>query len=129
MKFKFDNNFPIHQQLVDQISNYIISGYLKPGEKLPAVRELALMADVNHNTIQKALFEVESSGLIFTNRTNGKFVTEDLETINNLRDSILKTKISNFMKDLECLGIYSAKLEIKIENKKENDVYEFTKVQ
>ena len=82
MKFKFDNNIPIHQQLVDQISYYIISGYLKPAEKLPSVRELSIMAEVNHNTIQKALFEVESLGLIITNRTSGKFVTEDVEAIN-----------------------------------------------
>ena len=128
MEFKFDNNFPIHQQLVNQISNYIISGYLKPGEKLPSVRELALMADVNHNTIQKALFEVENLGLIITNRTNGKFVTEDLETINNMRDDILKSKIDNFMKELEYIGVYSAKLEVKKDEEKENDVYEFTKI-
>ena len=128
MKFKFDNNIPIHQQLVDQISYYIISGYLKPAEKLPSVRELSIMAEVNHNTIQKALFEVESLGLIITNRTSGKFVTEDVEAINEIRDNILKKKIASCMKDLEYIGIYSAKLEIKKDEDKEIDVYEFAKM-
>ena len=128
MRFKFDNNLPIYQQLVDQISNYIISGRLKPAEKLPSVRDLAIIAEVNHNTIQKALFEVENLGLISTNRTNGKFVTEDAESINTIRDKILKNKIDGFMLDLEYIGIYSAVLKIKKEEDKEIDVYEFVKM-
>lgn len=128
MKFKFDNNIPIHQQLVEQISYYIVSGYLKPAEKLPSVRDIASMAEVNHNTIQKALIEIEDLGLIVTNRTSGKFVTEDVNTINRIRDSILKDKVDIFMKDLENIGIYSARLEIKKEKDKEIDVHEFTRM-
>lgn len=128
MKFKFDNNIPIHQQLVEQISYYIVSGYLKPAEKLPSVRDIASMAEVNHNTIQKALIEIEDLGLIVTNRTSGKFVTEDVNTINRIRDSILKNKVDIFMKDLENIGIYSARLEIKKEKDKEIDVHEFTRM-
>lgn len=127
MKFTYDNNFPIHQQLVEQISYYIVSGYYKPGDKLPSVRELASMAEVNHNTIQKALNEIESSGLILTNRTSGKFVTEDVNTINSIRTNMLETKVKTFLEDLKQLGIYSAKLEIKKEKEKEIDVYEFNR--
>ena len=128
MKFKFDNNIPIHQQLVDQISYYIISGFLKPAEKLPSVRDIASLAEVNHNTIQKALMEIENLGLIVTNRTNGKFVTEDVNTINRIRDSILKNKIDEFMKDLESIGVCSIRLEIEKEKDKEIDVHEFTRM-
>ena len=61
MKFEFDNNIPIYIQLVEQLKIYIISGKIKPGERLPSVRELALTARVNPNTMQKALADDENS--------------------------------------------------------------------
>ena len=128
MEFKFDNNYPIHLQLVEQLSFYIVSGYLKPTEKLPSVREIASMAEVNHNTIQKALNEIEALGLIITNRTNGKFVTEDIDTINRVRDSIIKNKTSMFLKDIENIGVYSIKIEIQKDEKKEKEIYEYTRM-
>ena len=128
MKFKFNNDIPIHQQLVEQISYYIVSGYLKPADKLPSVRDLAVMAEVNHNTIQKALFEIENTGLIITNRTNGKFVTEDVHIINNIRNKILKDKVASFLNDLENIGVYSVKLEIKKEKDEEVDLHGFTRM-
>lgn len=128
MKFKFNNDIPIHQQLVEQISYYIVSGYLKPADKLPSVRDLAVMAEVNHNTIQKALFEIENTGLIITNRTNGKFVTEDVHIINNIRNKILNDKVASFLNDLENIGVYSVKLEIKKEKDEEVDLHGFTRM-
>ncbi|MCK9470786.1 MAG: GntR family transcriptional regulator [Bacilli bacterium] len=128
MKFKFNNDIPIHQQLVEQISYYIVSGYLKPADKLPSVRDLAVMAEVNHNTIQKALFEIENTGLIITNRTNGKFVTEDVYIINNIRNKILNDKVASFLNDLENIGVYSVKLEIKKEKDEEVDLHGFTRM-
>lgn len=125
MKFKFDNEFPIHQQLVDQISNYIISGVLKPGEKIPSVREFADLAEVNHNTIQKALNKVEEIGLIITNRTNGKFVTTEIELIDKVRDQILSEKINVFIDDLKKIGVYQLQLIVKETKEKESEKYEF----
>ena len=75
MEFKFDNEKPIFIQVKEKLRLYILSGYLKVGEKLPSVRELALISKVNPNTIQKALGELELEKLIYTERTNGKFVT------------------------------------------------------
>ncbi len=99
MKFEFDNNVPIYIQLVEQLKIYIISGNIKPGERLPSVRELALQTQVNPNTMQKALSELEDLGLIYTERTNGKFVTKDQKLINKLNteyaDKLSKTYFSN----------------------------------
>lgn len=103
MHFEFDNNIPIYIQLVEQIKIQIISGELSPGERLPSVRELALITKVNPNTMQKALLELEETGLIFTERTNGKFVTNDsllIETYKKQFASELTQKYINSMKKL-----------------------------
>ena len=102
MNFEFDNNMPIYVQLVEQIKNHIISGELGAGEKLPSVRELALLTKVNPNTMQKALAELEETRLIFTERTNGKFVTTDENLIaaykNELADSVTKKYLAQMKK-------------------------------
>lgn len=85
MKFEFDNNIPIYIQLVDQLKIYIISGKIMPGDRLPSVRDLALQIKVNPNTLQKALAELEDLKLIYTERTNGKFVTTDQKLINKYK--------------------------------------------
>ena len=85
MQFNFDNNIPIYIQLVEQLKIYIISGKIKPGERLPSVRELALKTKVNPNTMQKALVELEELNLIYTERTNGKYITTDNNLINKIK--------------------------------------------
>ena len=81
MDYIFDNDRPIYIQLVEMLKVEIISGKLKLGERLLSVRELAMKARVNPNTMQKALVELENCGLIYTERTNGKFVTQDNKLI------------------------------------------------
>ena len=73
MKLEFENNIPIYIQLVEQLKIDIISGKLKPGDRLPSVREFALNLKVNPNTMQKALAELEEEKLIYTERTNKFF--------------------------------------------------------
>ena len=85
MAWQFDSDRPIYAQLVEQIQRLILSGAYPPGSKLPSVRELAAQAAVNPNTMQKALAELETDGLLFTQRTAGRFVTEDGEAIQQLR--------------------------------------------
>lgn len=85
MKFEFDNNMPIYIQLVEQMKIYIISGHIKAGQRLPSVRELAIQTKVNPNTMQKALVELEELKLVYTKRTNGKFVTTDEKLIEKLK--------------------------------------------
>ena len=81
MQWKFDGNAPIYTQLVDQMKLGIVSGEWIPGQRIPAVRELAVDAGVNPNTMQRALQELERQGLMFSQRTSGRFETEDREMI------------------------------------------------
>ncbi len=105
MSFTFDNNLPIYLQLVNEIKINIISGKLKAGERIPSVRELALEHKVNPNTMQKALAELEELGLIYTERTNGKFVTCDNDLIKKHKKEYAFILAKNFLKDMEQLGL------------------------
>ena len=77
MPWELDNDRPIYLQLMERIQHDIISGVYKPGDKIPSVRDLALDAAVNPNTMQKALSELERSGLLYSQRTSGRFITDD----------------------------------------------------
>jgi len=101
----FDNERPIYIQLVEKLRMEIISGKLKPGEKIPSVREFAIIARVNPNTMQKALVQLEDEGLIFTERTNGKFVTENKELIEKIKKELAMEKVNNYLKDMKNIGI------------------------
>ncbi len=104
MTFVFDNNIPIYVQLVEQIKIHIISGRLSAGERLPSVRDLALQTKVNPNTMQKALSELEETGLIFTERTNGKFVTKDKDLINKYKKEYADKLSQNFFASMKNIG-------------------------
>ena len=101
---KFDNNTPIYLQLVEEIKIDIISGKLKSGDRLPSVREFALMMKVNPNTMQKALVELEELKLVYTERTNGKFVTEDKKLIDKFKKHYADELIKNFILNMRSLG-------------------------
>lgn len=101
----FNNETPIYIQLVQKIKAGIVSGELKQGERLLSVRELALTAKVNPNTMQKALAELESEGLIYTERTNGKFVTNDKKLIEKIKKELAKEKVESYLNDMKNIGI------------------------
>lgn len=105
MKFNFDNDRPIYIQLVEQLRISILTSTFGIGEKIPSVRELAMLAKVNPNTMQKALAELEEEKLIYTERTNGKFVTEDVKLIKKVRDNLAKEKASEFFSNMEKIGM------------------------
>lgn len=104
MKWDFDNDRAIYTQIIDHIKGFIISGRLMPGEKLMPVRELAAEAGVNPNTMQRALAELENTGLVYTNRTAGRFVTDDTKKIQQLREEAAAQRIDAFMADMSTLG-------------------------
>ena len=104
MEFIFDNDRPIYIQLIEQLEQHIVSGRLQPGERLPSVREYALISKVNPNTMQKALGELEERGLIFTERTNGKFVTRDVELLKECREKYADKKAREFLSAMKELG-------------------------
>ena len=105
MEYIFDNERPIYIQLVEMIRIYIVSGKYQKGQKLPSVRELALIMKVNPNTMQKALAELESEKLIYTERTNGKYVTEDEKQIEKTKKELAQEKVNNYLKSMENIGI------------------------
>lgn len=100
----FDNNIPIYVQVADLIRVKIITGEYNSGEKLLSVRDLAIMMKVNPNTVQKALQILEDEKLIFTERTNGKFVTEDQKLILNTRNKLAVEKAKIYVDCLKSLG-------------------------
>ena len=105
MNYIFDNERPIYIQLVEKLKLEIVSGILKPGDRIMSVRELALTTKVNPNTMQKALAELESLGLIYTERTNGKFVTQDEKLILKVKDELAKEKVDKYILDMKNIGI------------------------
>lgn len=104
MQWELTPDRPVYLQLIEQIQAGIISGYFNPGDKLPSVRDLAAEAAVNPNTMQKALSELERTGLIYTNRTSGRFITSDTELIQNLKKQSAKSQIKEFLDRMALLG-------------------------
>lgn len=104
MNWQFSNDAPIYAQLIRQIRAGIVSGAFSPGERLPSVRDLAMEAGVNPNTMQRALAELERDGLVYTQRTAGRFVTEDEEMIETAKRSLAETQIQAFLTAMTRLG-------------------------
>lgn len=104
MQFEFNNNIPIYIQLVEQLKISIISSKLKPGERLPSVRDLALQTKVNPNTMQKALAELEELNLIYTERTNGKFITNDHQLITKYKKEYAKELSQQYFSSMKNIG-------------------------
>lgn len=104
MTWEFKKDRPIYAQLIEQIELNIISGLWGPGERLPSVRDLAAQAGVNPNTMQRALSELERDGLLYTVRTSGRFITEDGDMIQKLKDSLAMVEIREFFEKMSKLG-------------------------
>lgn len=104
MAWNLDSDRPIYAQLVERIQMQIVSGYYPPGGKLPSVRELAATAAVNPNTMQKAFAELERNGLLVTQRTNGRTVTEDAKLIKDIQQNLAKEHVDLFFSKMKELG-------------------------
>ena len=104
MPWDLDNDRPIYLQLMEKIQLDIEAGVYKPGDKLPSVRDLALEAAVNPNTMQKALSELERNGLVHSQRTSGRFITEDEKMLKHLKESLASEHIREFIEKMKQLG-------------------------
>ena len=118
MEYHFTNDKPIYVQLVDYFKIQIIAGLRPEGSRVESVRDLAVEAKVNPNTMQKALSELEREGLVKTEHTSGRFITDDKEKIAKMREEIAGIEIETFIKKMQSLGFS------KKENKKLIDEYE-----
>ncbi len=104
MPWDLDSDRPVFAQLVERIQMDIVSGRYRPGERLPSVRELAAEAAVNPNTMQRAFAQLEQMGLVYTKRTSGRFITEDEDTIGELRIKIAREETDRFAARMKRLG-------------------------
>ncbi|MBQ8999001.1 MAG: GntR family transcriptional regulator [Clostridium sp.] len=104
MIWEFNNSEPIYKQLVSLLKLKIISGEMESGSKLSSVRELAQEAGVNPNTMQRALAELERQQLVYSQRTTGRYVTEDKELIDSIRNLYAQEKIKDLTSSLLQLG-------------------------
>ena len=105
MSYEFDKNIPIYLQIEEQIKLNIIKEIYIKGERLPSVREYALMLKTNPNTINRALLELEEQGLIKTQRTSGKYITEDEKIIKDLKQQYIKTTTEEFVKKMQEINV------------------------
>ncbi len=104
MQWQFSNDAPIYTQLIQQVKVGIVTGAFPPGERLPSVRDLATEAGVNPNTMQRALAELERDGLVYSQRTAGRFVTEDNTMINAAKRSLAERHVKTFLEAMLRLG-------------------------
>lgn len=104
MEWHIRADLPIYAQLIFQIKLAIVSGEYLPGERLASVRELAMDAGVNPNTMKRALQELEREGMVYTQRTSGRFVTEDTKVIESAKKHLAEDRIKDFLEQMGRLG-------------------------
>ena len=119
MDWIFRQDLPIYTQLTEQLTLAIISGEYPAGARLPSVRDLALEAGVNPNTMQRALTELEREGLVYAQRTAGRFVTEDFDAVERARLRIANEKAAEFLAAMEKLGFSRAQIPALLQQAKE----------
>lgn len=104
MRWRFDKDRPIYSQIIEHIKLFIVSGQLPAGAKISSVRELAAEAGVNPNTMQRALSELERMGLVYSNRTSGRFITVEASVIADAKDELARESISAFLENMNNIG-------------------------
>ena len=121
MDWTFRNDLPIYTQLMHRLSEGIVSGVYAPGEKLPSVRDFALEAGVNPNTMQRALTDLEREGLVFSLRTSGRFVTENVEMIREAKYRMAEEKAKEFLNSMKKIGCSAQEIVMLLEQMKEEE--------
>ena len=104
MHWSFSPDVPIYLQIMEQLEQMIVSGVLSPGDRLMSVREFAADANVNPNTMQKALTELEKRGIVYSQRTSGRFITDNPERLRELREELAHKEIAGFLEGMKRLG-------------------------
>lgn len=107
---EFKDNIPIYLQIEQYLYRQIALGKMKADEKIPSVRKLALELTVNVNTVQRALQEMNTQGILYTKRGEGNFVTEDTELLSKTKQSLINNELDEFVQNMEKLGVKKDKL-------------------
>ncbi|WP_310833036.1 GntR family transcriptional regulator [Paenibacillus pedocola] len=110
MTIEFDNNQPIYLQIMNYLKGEIITGKLKPGDKIPSVRELAAELQINPNTVQRTFQELEREEIVETRRGMGRYVTGKEETIMNIKREMAQDILDRFIRGMQELGFQSEEI-------------------
>ena len=110
MAWELDGRRSIYGQLLEEIRLRIITGMYPPGGRLPSVRDLAEEAGVNPNTMQRALTELERTGVIYSVRTSGRFVTEDTGMIRSMKTEEARSCVEEFIGRMRALRIEDSEI-------------------
>lgn len=121
MDYKFNDNIPIYIQLVEMIKTDIVSGKYQQGDKLPAVRDMAMELGVNPNTVQRAFSELEREDLVKSDRTNGRYVTDDKKKIRELLKVLSEKYIDELFEKLNSLGMSDGQIVKMINNERKKN--------
>ena len=104
MDFTLENTLPIWKQISSRLEEGIITGEYPAGSRLPSVRDLAAEAKVNPNTMQRAMAKLEADGLVVTNRTAGRTVTDDAAVIDMIRTRLAAEHAQGYLEKMKALG-------------------------
>ena len=121
MEWQFRSDLPIYTQLTQRLTQAIVAGEFQPGERLPTVRDLAVEAGVNPNTVQRALADLERDGLVFSQRTAGRFVTENVPTIENAKFRLADKCVADFLSEMAKLGCSREEVLLLLQDVKEEE--------
>lgn len=122
MNWKLTGDSPVYQQIMAAIRGAILKGELPPGGKVPSVRDLAAQAQVNPNTMQRALTELEREGLLISGGTSGRTVTQEEEILKAMREETLQALAKEFAEKCMVFGVTpteAAQLLLELDEKKE----------
>ena len=111
---EFKDNIPIYLQIKQYLYRQIITGKLKPGKKIPSVRELAVQLTVNVNTVQRALQQMNFEGILYTKRGEGNFVTEDTTLLDKTKRELINEELDKFVHSMNSLGVSDEQILISL---------------
>ncbi|MBD7944996.1 GntR family transcriptional regulator [Psychrobacillus sp. Sa2BUA9] len=113
---------PIYQQIMEKIFGDLLKGNVKPGDRLPSVREYALEFGVNANTMQRVYKELELLHLTETKRGQGTFVTEDMQRLEELREEMKQTLVTTFLNQMESFGFTEEEIIVQLSSRKRGEL-------
>ena len=120
-RMEYNTASPIYLQVINELKKRMVKGELKPGEKMPSNRELAVLFKVNQNTAARIYREMESMGLCYTKRGIGTFVSEEDDMISGLKKEMAEELVRNFMQEMEDLGFQKGDIIDQIADYKEEE--------
>lgn len=103
-KLLFDGRYPIYEQIIKEFRRSLVRGEIQPGERIPSIRDMAILLKVNTNTVQRAYQEVEREQLIYSQRGTGYFVMDDEKVVPKIKQEMVHESVAQFVNEMASLG-------------------------